>query len=67
MKSADELYPIDEPAAAPMPAEISRQLMGKIVDEVFDGGIEDSTVIADIYRVIARECSPAVRGAEHDQ
>ncbi|MQB09576.1 hypothetical protein DXT96_06865 [Agrobacterium sp. ICMP 6402] len=34
---------------------ISRELMGKIVDEVFDGAIEDASVIEDIYAVIKRE------------
>ncbi|WCK12376.1 hypothetical protein G6L41_008850 [Agrobacterium tumefaciens] len=34
---------------------ISRELMGKIVDEVFDGAIEDSSVIEEIYAVIKRE------------
>lgn len=41
----------------PMPHEISRGLLGKIVDEVFDGAIEDASVIEDIYRVVARECA----------
>jgi hypothetical protein len=36
-------------------SELSRELLGKIVDEVFDGAIEDASVIEDIYRVIARE------------
>ena len=45
-----------------MPPEISRDLLGKIVDEVFDGAIEDASVIEDVYRVIAREyrTAPAV-------
>ncbi|TQN55356.1 DUF551 domain-containing protein [Agrobacterium tumefaciens] len=34
---------------------ISRELMGKIVDEVFDGAIEDTSVIEEIYAVIKRE------------
>ncbi|KJF73190.1 hypothetical protein [Agrobacterium arsenijevicii] len=34
---------------------ISRELLGKIVDEVFDGAIEDSSVIEEIYAVIRRE------------
>ena len=34
---------------------ISRALLGKIVDEVFDGAIEDASVIAEIYAVIKRE------------
>lgn len=34
---------------------ISRELMGKIVDEVFDGAIEDSRVIEEIYAIIKRE------------
>ena len=29
--------------------KISRELMGKIVDEVFDGAIEDCSVIKEIY------------------
>ena len=36
-------------------AAISRELMGKIVDEVFDGAIEDPRVIEEIYAVIKRE------------
>lgn len=50
-----------EPAVA-MPPEISRDLLGKIVDEVFDGAIEDPSVIEDVHRVIAREyrAAPAV-------
>lgn len=39
----------------PMPTEISRDLLGRIVDQVFDGAIEDATVVEDIYRVIACE------------
>lgn len=34
---------------------ISRALLGKIVDEVFDGAIEDPSVIEEIYAVIKRE------------
>ncbi|KQU96825.1 hypothetical protein ASD00_18440 [Ensifer sp. Root31] len=34
---------------------ISRELLGKIVDEVFDGAIEDAGVIEEIYAVIARD------------
>ncbi|MCZ7856050.1 hypothetical protein O9X81_05440 [Agrobacterium salinitolerans] len=34
---------------------ISRELIGKIVDEVFDGAIEDPSVIEEIYAVIKRE------------
>lgn len=40
-----------------LPAEITRRLLGRIVDEVFDGAIEDPTVIEDIYRVIAADQS----------
>jgi hypothetical protein len=45
-----------------MTNEISRDLLGKIVDEVFDGGLEDASVIEDIYRVVKREegLSPSV-------
>jgi hypothetical protein len=46
--------PTDDTPAAILPPEIPRDLLGKIVDEVFDGAIEDATVIEDIYRVIAR-------------
>lgn len=41
-------------ASSPLPPEIGRDLLGVIVDEVFDGAIEDARVIEDIYRVIAR-------------
>jgi hypothetical protein len=37
---------------------ISRELMGKIVDEVFDGAIEDARVIEEIYAVIKRHEAP---------
>lgn len=40
-----------------MPPEISRDLLGRIIDQVFGGAIEDATVIEDIYRVIACEFS----------
>lgn len=33
---------------------ISRDLLGKIVDEVFDGAIEDASVIEEIYAAIKR-------------
>lgn len=39
----------------PTHPEISLGLLEKIVDEVFDGAIEDASVIEDIYRVIAHE------------
>lgn len=32
-----------------------KELLGKIVDEVFDGGIEDASIIEKIYAVIERE------------
>ncbi|ATH82875.1 hypothetical protein CO724_17500 [Ectopseudomonas mendocina] len=38
-----------------MPPEIPRYLLGKIVDELFGGAIEDTSPIEDVYRVIARE------------
>ena len=38
-----------------MSKAISRALLGKIVDEVFDGAIEDPSVIEQIYAVIKRE------------
>lgn len=37
-----------------MPPEIPRALLGKIVDELFGGAIEDTSAIEDVYRVIAR-------------
>jgi hypothetical protein len=41
-----------------MSESISRELLGKIVDEVFDGAIEDASVIEDIYAVINRHEAP---------
>lgn len=41
-----------------MPPEITPDLMGIIVDEVFDSAIEDIEVIEDIYRLIAACYSP---------
>ncbi|TRB00434.1 MULTISPECIES: hypothetical protein [Rhizobium/Agrobacterium group] len=38
-----------------MSKAISRALLGKIVDDVFGGAIEDSSVIEEIYAVIKRE------------
>ncbi|MGX9079552.1 hypothetical protein ACWTQY_27170, partial [Klebsiella pneumoniae] len=45
-----------------MPPEIPRALLGKIVDELFGGAIEDTSAIEDVYRVIVREqqAEPAV-------
>lgn len=45
-----------------MPPEIPRALLGKIVDELFGGAIEDTSAIEDVYRVIVREqlAAPAV-------
>lgn len=40
--------------------EIPRDLLGKIVDEVFDGAVEDTGAIEDIYRVIVQELQPAM-------
>ncbi len=37
-----------------MSEAISRELLGKIVDEVFDRAIEDASVIEDIYAAIKR-------------
>lgn len=36
-------------------AGISRELLGKIVDEAFGGSIEDTTPIEDIYRIVVRD------------
>lgn len=47
-----------QPAGAALPPEITREMLGMIIDEVFDGGIEDASVIEDIYRVIARSATP---------
>ncbi|AJE99605.1 hypothetical protein [Pandoraea apista] len=52
-----ELTAADD-AAAILPPEIPRDLLAQVVDEVFDGAIEDATVIEDIYRVIARSVAP---------
>lgn len=42
-----------------IPPEIPRDLLGGIIDQVFGGAIEDTTVIEYIYRVIACEFQPA--------
>ena len=59
--------PADD-AADILPPEIPRDLLAQVVDEVFDGAIEDATVIEDIYRVIARSVAPppAREGLSHD-
>jgi len=54
VKELEQKAEVPAPAVA-MPSEIPRDLLGKIVDEVFDGAIEDPSVIEDVYRVIARE------------
>jgi predicted NBD/HSP70 family sugar kinase len=38
---------------------MSRELMGKIVDEVFDGAIEDASVIEQIYDAIKKHDTPS--------
>ena len=46
---------------AALPSSISRDLLGRIIDECFDGAIEDCSVIEDIYSAIvryAKECAP---------
>ncbi|ALS62310.1 hypothetical protein [Pandoraea norimbergensis] len=59
--------PTDDAPAGVLPPEISRELLGQVVDEVFGGAIEDATVIEDIYRVIARSVAPPAReGLNHD-
>lgn len=60
--------PTDDAPAGVLPPEISRELLGQVVDEVFGGAIEDATVIEDIYRVIARSVAPppAREGLNHD-
>src|SRR5690554_2864017 len=52
------LYTAPQPAGAALPPEITREMLGMIIDEVFGGGIEDASVIEDIYRVIARSATP---------
>lgn len=61
------MAPADD-AADILPPEIPRDLLAQVVDEVFDGAIEDATVIEDIYRVIARSVAPppAREGLNHD-
>lgn len=54
--------PTDDAPAGVLPPEISRELLGQVVDEVFGGAIEDATVIEDIYRVIARSVAPPRTG-----
>jgi|GEM_PF-6811783 len=49
-----------------LPPSISRQLLGKIVDEVFNGAIEDCSVIEDIYRSIAAHHQPAQKAEPSD-
>src|SRR5690606_25765795 len=51
------LYTAPQPAGAALPPEITREMLGMIIDEVFGGGIEDASVIEDIYRVIARSAT----------
>lgn len=46
-----------------MPPEIPRYLLGKIVDELFGGAIEDTSPIEDVYRLIAREYRAAPAAA----
>jgi len=41
------------------PEPISRELLGKIVDEVFDGAIEDASVIEEIYAAIKKHETPS--------
>lgn len=55
------MAPADD-AADILPPEIPRDLLAQVVDEVFDGAIEDATVIEDIYRVIARSVAPPRTG-----
>jgi hypothetical protein len=49
--------------STPLSPEIPRDLLARIVDEVFDGAIEDTEVIEAIYRVIARELRAKWGGA----
>lgn len=59
--------PADDTSAVILPSEIPRDLMARIVDEVFDGAIEDATVIEDVYRVIAsyqQACEHSADGAK---
>lgn len=49
-----EPYTPAEQQPAAMPPEIPRELLGTIIDEVFDGAVECVGVIEDIYRAIAR-------------
>ena len=53
--------PTDDAPAGVLPPEISRELMGQVVDEVFGGAIEDATVIEDIFW-IERGTSKQKRG-----
>jgi hypothetical protein len=44
-----------------IPKQIPLDLLSHIVDEVFDGAIEDASAIEDIYRVIAKHFSSKVK------
>ncbi len=46
---------------------MNRDLMGKIVDEVFGGAIEDASVIEEIYAVIKREEAAQPVQADEDE
>src|SRR5690554_1914860 len=52
-----DVYASPQPAGSALPPEITREMLGMIIDEVFGGGIEDASVIEDIYRVIARSAT----------
>lgn len=58
------------PTSKAAPAVISRELLGKIVDEAFGGACEDTSPIEDIYRIIVREfgmpTSKATEDSEED-
>ena len=51
-EDAIKQHPDFRPSPEPHVPGMSRELMGKIVDEVFGGAIEDASVIEEIYAVI---------------
>jgi len=63
MQRAEKRDAESQPAATP-PTSIPRDLLGRIVDEVFDSCCEDTTPIEDIYRVIVRTYGQPAASAE---
>ncbi|TAA54587.1 hypothetical protein [Shinella sp. JR1-6] len=62
----DRVSPIKSQGCGKPPKlpRMDRDLLGKIIDDVFDGAIEDASVIEDIYASIARHASLPLSGQE---